>query len=128
MWTSMYKKSINIVNDSVIFTAWNFTKKKEFRGKLTDEQYLKIKKMVSALKQEYETLSDYRLHASPCILKIDEQVRYEHKVCEDNPEFSNSSLSPMQKEIWVLFRYFSILSNMAFMFKPYPSGSQWHCG
>jgi len=110
--TSMYPYSINVVDDSIIFTAWaHFTTKKEFRGKLTDEQYLKIKKMVSDLKQEYETLSDYRLHASPCVLKIDGQVRYKHKVCEeDNPEFSNPRLSPMPKEIWILFRYIVDLS------------------
>jgi len=101
-----YPYTIKILNDSIMISAsWTFFDPDEYRGKLTEEQYLKIKNMVSDLNQEYETLSDYRLHASPCILKIDNKVRYKKKTCVNNLKFSSSHLPLMPKEILILFRY-----------------------
>jgi len=111
--------SISIVNDSIIFTTWRnsrrFSKDREFRGKLTDEQQLKIKEMVSDLNQEYFPDERHMLHDSPCILKIDNQVHYEKVACGDYPEFTYPEFPPMPKEIWFLFRYIVDLSPIEIM-------------
>jgi len=102
--TLLYPYSIDIVNDSIIFTARKWDKNKEYRGKLTDEQQLKIKNMVSALNQEYEIPSMGReLAPWACILEIDNQVRYIKGRCGD-------SLKYMPEEIRILFRYIIDLS------------------
>jgi uncharacterized protein (TIGR02145 family) len=109
--------SINIVNDSIMILVGWIDGDEEYRDKLTDEQYLKIKNMVSALNQEYESLYkrrypyDYRT----CVLKIDNQVRYEHGGCASNPEFTIPNFSPMPKEILLLFRYIVDLSSIRIM-------------
>jgi uncharacterized protein (TIGR02145 family) len=107
--TLNYPYSIHIDNDSImIFTVWaeeRVAKDKEYRGKLTDEQHLKIKTMVSALNQEYEKSKVVIFDAMTCILKIDNKVHYEQKACEDNPEFSIDRFPPMPKEILLLFQY-----------------------
>jgi len=106
--------SIKIVNDSImIFIIWiegdyktgRIARHKEYRGKLTDEQYLKIKNMLSALNHEYEESKVVIFDDMTCILEIDNKVRYEHRACEDNPEFSHPRFPPMPKEILLLFRY-----------------------
>ncbi|MDR2595429.1 MAG: fibrobacter succinogenes major paralogous domain-containing protein [Fibromonadaceae bacterium] len=114
--TLLYPYSIDIVNDSIIFTARKWRGNKEYRGKLTDEQQLKIKNMVSALNQEYEfpSLDDDDgpgLGPWACILEIDNQVRYIRGGCEDNPEFTHIRFKEkMPEEIRVLFRYIIDLS------------------
>jgi uncharacterized protein (TIGR02145 family) len=109
----MYPYSIEILTDNItIFTAWvegnkraGLLKEEEHRSKLTDEQYLKIKNMVSALKREYEKQKVIVYDARTCILKIDNQVCYEYEPCDDNPEFSHPRFPPIPKEILVLFQY-----------------------
>jgi len=113
IWTVQYPYSIDIANDSIIFTARKWSGNKEYRRKLTNEQQLGIKNMVSALNQEYEIPSD---RIGPydsswlCILEIDNQVHYKHGACADNPEFTMRNFSPMPKEIRLLFRYIIDLS------------------
>jgi len=104
-----YPYSVKIVNDSImIFTVWverRIAKKEEYRGKLTDEQYLKIKNMVSDLNLKYEEPKVVIYDAMECILKIDNKIHYKHKACASNPEFSNPRFPPMPKEILLLFQY-----------------------
>jgi len=103
--TLLYPYSIDIVNDSIIFIARKWLENKEYRSRLTDGQYLKIKNMVSALNQEYEipSFDGQRLAPWACILEIDNQVRYIQGRCKDN-------LKNMPEEIRVLFRYIIELS------------------
>jgi hypothetical protein len=69
--------SIDIINDSLIIKKKHLDNK-EYRGKLTDNQCVEIKKMVSALKkydkQEYEFVIK---GAWGCTLKVDNQICYE---------------------------------------------------
>jgi len=117
--TLRYPYSIDIVNDSIIFTARKMLKNKEHRGKLTDEQLLEIKKMVSALNQKYEIPSE---RIGPydaswlCILEIDNQVHYIHGACADNYGFTMRNFSLMPKEIFLLFRYIVDLSPIRIKF------------
>jgi len=124
--TLKYPYSIKIVNDSImIFAGWVVIDEKaglierdeEYKGKLTDEQRLKIKNMVSALNQEYEISSERRrlYGGRTCILEIDNQVRYEQRACASNPEFSRPPFSPMPKEILLLFQYIVGLSPIKIM-------------
>jgi len=111
--TLLYPYSINIVNDSIVFTDRKWRGNKEYRRKLTDEQQLKIKNMVSALNQKYEIPSwdGQRLGPWACILEIDNQVRYIRGGCEDNPEFTHIRFKEkMPEEIRILFRYIIDLS------------------
>jgi hypothetical protein len=124
--TLLYPYSINIVNDSImIFAGWVVRDEKagfidrdeEYKGKLTDEQHLKIKNMVSALNLEYEIFSERRrlYDGRTCVLEIDNQVRYEQRACASNPEFSRPPFSPMPKEILLLFQYIVGLSPIKIM-------------
>jgi len=116
-----YPYSINIVNDSIIFTAWKRSKKQEYRRELTDYQKSKIKEIVSTLNQEYEIPSG---RIGPldacclCILEIDNQVHYKHGFCNNNPEFTNpyfkNKMPP--KEMRILFRYIIGLSPIKIKF------------
>jgi uncharacterized protein (TIGR02145 family) len=102
--TLLYPYSIDIVNDSIIFTARKWPRNKEYRGGLTDEQQLKIKEMVSVLNQKYEIPSmGMELAPWACILEIDNQVHYIQGDCEDD-------LEKMPEEIQILFRYIIDLS------------------
>jgi uncharacterized protein (TIGR02145 family) len=134
--TVFFPYSINIVNDSIIFTARKekriadennigkyIGKKyidKEYRVGLTDEQQLKIKDMVSALNQKYKIPDSDRIGAPNvswlCILTIDNQVHYVHGTCANTPDFRVGDYFPqMPKEMWILFRYIVDLSPIEIM-------------
>ena len=108
--TLQYPYSIDIVNDSIIFTRWKIFSKKEYRGKLTDEQHLRIKNMASALNQKYNIGPQGPLGGWTCILEIDNQVHYKQRACDDNPEFSHPAFPSMPKEMVLLFQYIIDLS------------------
>jgi len=111
--TLRYPYSIDIADDSIIVTRRKRVSNKEYRNKLTDEQHLKIKNLVSNLYQEYEISSEERigpLGGYLCILEIDNQVHYKHGACENNPEFTHPAFYPMPREVLLLFRYITDLS------------------
>lgn len=116
--TLLYPYSINIADDSIIVTTRLKRDEryyKEYRGELTDEQHLRIKKLVSALNQKYEIGERGPLGGWTCILEIDNQVHYEHRACEAPPGFSHPYFSPMPKEIHSLFLYIVDLSPIRIM-------------
>jgi hypothetical protein len=116
--TLLYPYSINIVNDSIIFTARKIRRgNKEYRGKLTDEQHSEIKKKVSELNQKYDYASRGPLGGWTCILEIDNQVHYIYRYCSHAYKFSNPNpnFSPMPKEIELLFQYIVGLSPIPIM-------------
>jgi len=118
--TLLYPYSINIVNDSIMILARWREGDEKYRGKLTDEQQLKIKEIVSALNQEYKIPSG---RIGPydaswlCILEIDNKVHYIHGACKNNPEFTFSGFkTKMPKEMRLLFRYIVDLSPIRIKF------------
>jgi hypothetical protein len=118
--TLLYPYSIDIVDDSIIVTKRKMCGDekcdREYRGKLTDEQHLKIKKLVSTLNLEYEIPSGYIGSGGwLCILEIDNQVHYKHD-CNGYPEFKDPDYGrPMPKEILLLYQYIIGLSPIQIM-------------
>ena len=101
--------SIEIINDSLIIeTHWvPDDLPMEYRGRLTCNQYLEIKEMVSALTQKYD-----RSHILPpygriwgCKLKIDGQVYYHTHYFSFTPRHPEGSWRPAPEEIKILIDY-----------------------
>jgi len=83
----------------------------EYKGKLTNDQYLKIKEMTSALTQKYDWSGNRVLgKVWGCVLKVDNQIYYQDHhlnlyappLPPINPDTSFSS--PRDKEIWLALR------------------------
>ncbi|MCL2261573.1 MAG: hypothetical protein FWC15_09515 [Fibromonadales bacterium] len=112
--TILYPYSINIINDSIMIVARWKEGDEEYRGKLTDEQYSEILKKVSELNQKYDYYAG-RSARWTCMLEIDNQVHYIYRFCSHAYKFSHPKLSPMPKEIELLFQYIVGLSPIPIM-------------
>jgi hypothetical protein len=118
-----YPRSIDIVNKNITVISrarGPEEEDREYIGKLTDKQYLKIREMVSALKK-YDNSKIRRgpLGAWKCFLEIDNQFYYKYAPCSLFP-FSHPEFSPMPEDIELLFKYIaglipiSLVSNVNF--------------
>ncbi|MDR0518304.1 MAG: hypothetical protein LBH25_14825 [Fibromonadaceae bacterium] len=102
--------SIDIINDSLIIkTNWR-AGNKEHRGKLTDEQYSEIEKMISALTQKYDRTGFYAYDVWGCTLEIDNQVYYEDNHFDLIPRSKENYPPPIPEEIKLLINYIVSLS------------------
>jgi hypothetical protein len=103
--------SINIVNDSLtIKTNWR-AGNKEYKGKLTNNQCLEIKNMISALTQKYDWSGRFALGSWGCMLKVDNQVYYEDNYFSfDSTRFERRGLRSTPEEIKQLIDYIVGLS------------------
>ncbi|MCL2283108.1 MAG: hypothetical protein FWC26_07305 [Fibromonadales bacterium] len=111
----LYPYSIDIINDSIIIIARQGGQREkedeEYRGKLTNDQYLEIKKMISSLKPKYDPYGRRGPFGGwTCILKVDNQILYEYKYCCLYHPFSKPEWPPMPEEIELLFKYIVGLS------------------
>jgi len=80
--------SIDITNTSLVIKTHHLVAKNEYyRGKLTNDQYEKIRKLISALPQKYFQLDD-RIMGDiwGCTLKINNQVWYQNELFNYVPE------------------------------------------
>ncbi|MDR1652537.1 MAG: hypothetical protein LBS01_02575 [Prevotellaceae bacterium] len=68
--------SIDIINDSLIVKK-QIIDNKEYRGKLTSNQCVEIKKLASELNHRYDRSDRFRKGGWGCILKVDNQIYYE---------------------------------------------------
>lgn len=69
---------VDIINDSLIVKKNSPSgNSEEYRGKLTYNQCVEIKKMISALTQKYDRSDNFVLGGWGCTLKVDNQVYYE---------------------------------------------------
>jgi hypothetical protein len=112
---------INIVNDSLIvkhdgsenpnevmnrvqesrlatkFDDYKNPSPREYKSKLTDEQYLEIKKRVSALTQKYDWSKNWHFHGWGFVLTVNGQIYYQDNFFElkkVQPPTKNSSRHP----------------------------------
>lgn len=115
--------SIDITNDNLTVTVGRWGGRKKRKYKLTDEQYLEYKKMVSEFKNIYELTPKYHriksfsiCGGSGCALKIDNHIYYQDNRCrivskkelEKNPR--SAKLSNVPEEILPFIRYIMDLS------------------
>ena len=100
---------ITIVNDSIIIRKQKFGNK-EYRGKLTDCQYLKIKKLTFALTQKYNRSEKIVKGGWGCTLKIEDQVYYEDSDFSFVSRSNETGWLPPPEEIKLLIDYIVSLS------------------
>jgi hypothetical protein len=104
--------SIDIINDNLIVKK--DSERKEYKIKLTDDQYLEIKKMVSALTQKYDWSYNFAYDAWGCILIVDNQIYYQNNFFIDYPwpkkRVGHPNLLSTPKEIKLLIDYIVGLS------------------
>jgi hypothetical protein len=114
-WRNSMKRrieySIDIINDILIIIDHGngMNGYKEYRGKLTDDQYLEVKKMVSALNQIYDWSGNTAYDAWGCILTLNNQIYYQdnnYSMTDDPHSFFRST----PKEIRLLIDYIVNLS------------------
>jgi hypothetical protein len=103
--------SIDIINDSLIIkTSSRAADEEEYRGKLTNEQYSEIEKMISALTQKYDRTGFYARGTWGCTLEIDNQVYYEDYYFSLIPRSKENDPPPIPEEIKLLINYIVNLS------------------
>jgi hypothetical protein len=102
--------SVDIINDSLIIKKNNSIDNKEYNGKLTNNQYTAINKMISALTQKYDKSSNFALDVWGCTLKIDNQVYYEDNFFSFVPQSKETSWQAPPEEIKLLIDYIVSLS------------------
>ena len=68
--------SIDIVNDSITIKK-QIIDNREYRGKLTNDQCIEIKKLTSTLTQKYDRTEKIVKDEWGCTLRVDDQVYYE---------------------------------------------------
>lgn len=120
--TKLFPCTITIINDSLIIIVRQGSYRREYgeyRGKLTEEQYLEILKKKSALKQKYDYVHERGIWS--CILEIDNQIYYKYIYCDFPYKFSKSGFPPMPEEIELLFEYIVGLSPIPIMLSDEPS-------
>jgi hypothetical protein len=103
---------IDIINDSLIILEFGIEK---YKGKLTDVQYMEIKKMVSVLNQTYDWSKKESYDTWGCTLKIDNQIYYiDNKFTFTTPSKEELDRYPhlrsTPKEIKILIDYIIDLS------------------
>jgi hypothetical protein len=103
--------SVDIANDSLIIKRHDFIDNKEYRNKLTSDQYIEIKKMTSALNQKYDRSNNWANDVWGCTLKVDNQVYYEDNFFSFVP-ISNKAMGwqAPPEEIKLLIDYIVSLS------------------
>jgi hypothetical protein len=69
--------SVDIINDNLIATRKISSGVLEYKSRLTNHQYLEIKKKVSALDQKFDRLERYRPVGYGAALKVNGQVYYQ---------------------------------------------------
>jgi hypothetical protein len=79
------KYSIDIINDSITIISKKWGNYKKHRDKLTDEQYLEIKKMISKLTRKYDKSENFALDVWGCVLKIDNQIYFQNNFFQNKP-------------------------------------------
>jgi hypothetical protein len=103
--------SVDIVNDSLIVKK-HFIDNKEYRGKLTSNQYTKIKRLASVLNQKYDRSSSDWCHNDVwgCTLIIDNQIYYASDYFSFIPQSKELGWLPPPEEIKLLINYIVSLS------------------
>jgi hypothetical protein len=103
--------SINVINDSLTIKTNHRAGNKEYIGKLTNNQYLEIKNLISALTQKYDWPDFHALGAWGCMLKIDNQVYFKTNYFSfDSTRFERQGLRSTPEEIKQLIDYIVGLS------------------
>jgi hypothetical protein len=104
--------SVNIVNDSLIIKK-QIIDDKEYHGKLTSNQCMEIKKLISVLNQKYGKLDNSEIvvwDVWGCTLKVDNQVYYEDNFFSFVPQSKKMGWLPPPEEIKLLIDYIVSLS------------------
>jgi hypothetical protein len=101
--------SIDIISDSLIIKQKHL-ENKEYRGKITDNQYTEIKKMLSVLTQKYDRSKNFALDVWGCTLKVDNQVYYEDNHFSFVPRSKETGWQAPPEEVKLLIDFIVSLS------------------
>jgi hypothetical protein len=100
---------IEIINDSLIVKKKPFDNK-EYRGKLTDNQYTEIKKLSSVVTQKYDRSENWANDVWGCTLKVDNQIYYEDNHFSFVPHSKETDWQAPPEEIRLLIDFIVSLS------------------
>jgi hypothetical protein len=101
--------SIDIVNDSIIIKK-QIIDNKEYKGKLTGDQCVEIKKLIASLSQKYDRSKNFVKGGWGCTLKVDNQVYFEDNFFSFVPLSKEMGWLPPPEEIKLLIDYIVSLS------------------